>query len=227
MSTLASASIPPGSSTPASAFIPPGTSTLTSASIPPRTSTSSATTSTPSTTLTLFPQLPYSSLVPISTPSSSSSAVETSSRPAPSSSACPLVLPVQSAIDSHILILPTADSFNKQLSCAKSITKIIKEHFVENHASFGKIPDRIKKICIQSSRKDIDGTRRMSVPYGMLGINESHYVKYQELKTNTEWLHIETGSPMPTDEQLMFEAVGSNKGHVYDFSSQSVAITAK
>ncbi|KAI5669037.1 hypothetical protein M9H77_18890 [Catharanthus roseus] len=52
--------------------------------------------------------------------------------------------------------------------------------------------------------------------------------KYQELKANTECLHIEIGSPTPTDEQLMFEAAsGSNKGHVYDFGSQSAAITAE
>ncbi|KAI5652432.1 hypothetical protein M9H77_29619 [Catharanthus roseus] len=52
--------------------------------------------------------------------------------------------------------------------------------------------------------------------------------KYQELKANAEYLHIETGSPIPTDEQLMFEATGcSNKGHVYGFGSQSASITAK
>ncbi|KAI5677798.1 hypothetical protein M9H77_08748 [Catharanthus roseus] len=46
--------------------------------------------------------------------------------------------------------------------------------------------------------------------------------KYQELKDNAECLHIETGSPISTDEQLMFEATsGSNKGHVYGFGSHS------
>ncbi|KAI5676495.1 hypothetical protein M9H77_07447 [Catharanthus roseus] len=52
-----------------------------------------STTSIPSVTLTLFPQLLYSSLAPISTPSSSS-AVGTLSRPAPSSSARPQAPPV-------------------------------------------------------------------------------------------------------------------------------------
>ncbi|KAI5657983.1 hypothetical protein M9H77_26776 [Catharanthus roseus] len=38
--------------------------------------------------------------------------------------------------------------------------------------------------------------------------------KYQELKVNAKHLHIKNGSPIPTDEQLMFEAVGgSNKCH--------------
>ncbi|KAI5663270.1 hypothetical protein M9H77_22593 [Catharanthus roseus] len=54
------------------------------------------------------------------------------------------------------------------------------------------------------------------------------YVKYQELKANEERLYIETGSPIPTDEQLTFEASsGSNKGHVYNFDSQSAAITVE
>ncbi|KAI5653897.1 hypothetical protein M9H77_31084 [Catharanthus roseus] len=39
-------------------------------------------------------------------------------------------------------------------------------------------------------------------------------------------VHMQTGSSMPTDEQLMFEATcGSNKGHVCGFGSQSTAIT--
>ncbi|KAI5657198.1 hypothetical protein M9H77_25991 [Catharanthus roseus] len=51
---------------------------------------------------------------------------------------------------------------------------------------------------------------------------------YDEPKANVECLHIENCSPMPTDEQLMFEATdGSNKGHVYDFGSQSAAITTE
>ncbi|KAI5676047.1 hypothetical protein M9H77_06997 [Catharanthus roseus] len=41
-----------------------------------------------------------------------------------------------------------------------------------------------------------------------------------ELKANAERLHIETGSPILTDEQLMFEAAsGSNNGRVYGFGS--------
>ncbi|KAI5661738.1 hypothetical protein M9H77_21061 [Catharanthus roseus] len=39
---------------------------------------------------------------------------------------------------------------------------------------------------------------------------------------------IETGSPILTDKQLMFEAAGgSNKGLVYSFNSQSAAVTAE
>ncbi|KAI5654483.1 hypothetical protein M9H77_31670 [Catharanthus roseus] len=49
-----------------------------------------------------------------------------------------------------------------------------------------------------------------------------------ELKANTERLHIEVGSSILTNEQLMFEAAGgSNKGHVYSFDSQSTAVTAE
>ncbi|KAI5683705.1 hypothetical protein M9H77_04933 [Catharanthus roseus] len=46
--------------------------------------------------------------------------------------------------------------------------------------------------------------------------------KYQKLMENAKRLHIETGPPILTDEQLMFEAAsGSNKGHVYGFGSHS------
>ncbi|KAI5672506.1 hypothetical protein M9H77_12870 [Catharanthus roseus] len=126
----------------------------------------------------------------------------TSLRPSHSSLARPLMPPMQGVVESHILILPTAN------------------------------------------RKGINETRCMSVPYGMLGetslitlqgldirggengqgiciIRVVHPtaspkgIKYQELKANTECLHIETGSPLQTEVQFMFEAVGgSNKGHV-------------
>ncbi|KAI5654732.1 hypothetical protein M9H77_31919 [Catharanthus roseus] len=96
-------------STPASASIPPRTSAPASASISLWMSASPAATSPPPATLTPFPQLPYSSPAPISSPSSSSSATGTSSRPTPSLSARPLMPPVQGALGSRILILPTAD----------------------------------------------------------------------------------------------------------------------
>ncbi|KAI5672626.1 hypothetical protein M9H77_12990 [Catharanthus roseus] len=52
--------------------------------------------------------------------------------------------------------------------------------------------------------------------------------KFWEMKANMEQLHIETGSPILTDEQLMFEvASGSDKGHVYSFCSQSIAVTVE
>ncbi|KAI5667675.1 hypothetical protein M9H77_17528 [Catharanthus roseus] len=86
-----------------------------------------------------------------------------SSRPAPSSSARPLApapsstpSPApssQGVVKSRILILPTADSFNKQSDCAKMTTEIMKAHFVEAHPSFGKVLDRIKKMRYAESRK--------------------------------------------------------------------------
>ncbi|KAI5662321.1 hypothetical protein M9H77_21644 [Catharanthus roseus] len=52
--------------------------------------------------------------------------------------------------------------------------------------------------------------------------------KYQELEANVECLHIEIGLPIPTDEQLMFEAAGdSNKGHIYSFTSQLATVITK
>ncbi|KAI5652321.1 hypothetical protein M9H77_29508 [Catharanthus roseus] len=80
------------------------------ASIPLETSASLATTSTPSASASI-PQFPHSSPVPITTPSSSSSTVGTLSIPAPSLSLCPLAPPLQGAVDSHILIFPTADKY--------------------------------------------------------------------------------------------------------------------
>ncbi|KAI5650874.1 hypothetical protein M9H77_36879 [Catharanthus roseus] len=133
MSTpLVSASIPLGMS----ASLGTTSTPPISASIPLRTSASPTTMSTPPATLTRFPQLPYSSPAPISTPSSLFS-TRTSSRPDPSSSARPPAPPV----------------FNKQSACAKSITGIIKEHFVEAHASFGKIPNRIKNMRYTELKK--------------------------------------------------------------------------
>ncbi|KAI5662332.1 hypothetical protein M9H77_21655 [Catharanthus roseus] len=39
-----------------------------------------------------------------------------------------------------------------------------------------------------------------------------------------ERFYLETRLPIPTDEQFMFEdASGSNKGHIYDFTSQYAA----
>ncbi|KAI5654945.1 hypothetical protein M9H77_32132 [Catharanthus roseus] len=63
---------------------------------------------------------------------------------------------------------------------------------------------------------------------GGQGPGKSTPAKYQELKVNMERHHMETGLPILTDEQLMFEvACGDNKGHVYGFSSQSIVITTK
>ncbi|KAI5653590.1 hypothetical protein M9H77_30777 [Catharanthus roseus] len=188
------------------------------------TSASLAAIFTPLATLTPFPQLPYSSPTPISTPSSSSSTVGTSSRPAPSSSACPPALLMQGTVDSCILILPTADSFNKQSSCAKSISEIIKERTCCMSVPYGtlgrKEPRYVTRTsCTRMSKKDM-GRQAIRQILGK--------AKYQELKANAERLHIETGSPMLTDKQLMFEVVdGSNNGHVYGFGSQFATISVE
>ncbi|KAI5681719.1 hypothetical protein M9H77_02947 [Catharanthus roseus] len=118
--------------------------------------TPQAAASTPLATLTQFSQLPYTSSAPTSTPSSASSAVGMLSRPAPSSSPRPpapvplsapsLAPSSQGVVDSLILILPTADSFNKQSDYAKLITKNMKAHFVEAHLSLGKVLERIKNM---------------------------------------------------------------------------------
>ncbi|KAI5666800.1 hypothetical protein M9H77_16653 [Catharanthus roseus] len=82
------------STPPALASIPQGTSTSpTTMSTSPTSASIPLGTSTPPATLTAFSQLSYSSLAPISNPSSSSSDVVTSSRPSPSSLG-PLVPPV-------------------------------------------------------------------------------------------------------------------------------------
>ncbi|KAI5654032.1 hypothetical protein M9H77_31219 [Catharanthus roseus] len=50
----------------------------------------------------------------------------------------------------------------------------------------------------------------------------------EELKANAEHLHIKTGSPILTDEQLMFQHTGgSNKSQVYGFGSQSAVVIPK
>ncbi|KAI5663349.1 hypothetical protein M9H77_22672 [Catharanthus roseus] len=91
-------------------------------------------------------------------------------------------------------------SFNKQSACEKSITEIIKEHFVEANAT------------VENGR----------------GICTIRVAKYHELKANAARLHIETCSPILIDEQLMFETVGvKNKGYLYSFGSQFAAITTE
>ncbi|KAI5661971.1 hypothetical protein M9H77_21294 [Catharanthus roseus] len=78
-------------------------------------------------------------------------------------------------------------------------------HFIEAYPSFGKVSDRMKDMW-----------------YTELG------AKYQEPTVNAVRLHIETGSLIPTDEQLMFKATGeSNKSNVYGFGLQSAVITAE
>ncbi|KAI5667633.1 hypothetical protein M9H77_17486 [Catharanthus roseus] len=73
------------------------------------------------------------------------------------------------------------------------------------HSSSGKVPDRMKNMWYTEFE-----------------------AKYQDLKANVERLHIETGSPILTDEQFMFEAASRrNKGCIYGFGSQSVVVTAE
>ncbi|KAI5659140.1 hypothetical protein M9H77_27933 [Catharanthus roseus] len=50
----------------------------------------------------------------------------------------------------------------------------------------------------------------------------------EELKANTERLHIETGSPISINKQLMLDAAGgNNRDNVYGFGSQFAAVTAE
>ncbi|KAI5649039.1 hypothetical protein M9H77_35044 [Catharanthus roseus] len=71
--------------------------------------------------------------------------------PAPSS-ASSSVLSSWGVVDS-ILILRTANSFNKQSHCAKFITEIVKAHFVESRPSFGKVPNKVKNMWYTEFRK--------------------------------------------------------------------------
>ncbi|KAI5677246.1 hypothetical protein M9H77_08196 [Catharanthus roseus] len=231
------------------ASIPPRTSlSPAAASTLPRTCTSPVVASTPSETLTLFPQLPYSSPAPTSTSSSASSSTEMSSRPAPSSSARPLgpapssvlspTASSQGVVQSCILILPTANNFNKQSDCAKVITEIMKAHFAEGHPSFGKVPYRMKNMWYtefgrhtrrggrRHSRTGCKGVVARGVASTLAGLGgedgrglrtvgivcptasaERTMGRYtiqpilgEELKANAGCLHIETGSPILTDE---------------------------
>ncbi|KAI5668960.1 hypothetical protein M9H77_18813 [Catharanthus roseus] len=138
---------------------------------------------------TLFPQLPYTSPASTSTHSSASSTVGISSRPAPSSSEClqstapsssPSPTPSsQGVVESRILILLIADSFNKQSDCAKVITKIMKAHFVEAHLSFGKVSDRIKNYGIQNRKEVSMGSDALACHSGHLA--KIGFITIQEL----------------------------------------------
>ncbi|KAI5672721.1 hypothetical protein M9H77_13085 [Catharanthus roseus] len=135
-------STPPGMS-PSLTAISSGTSpSLTVASTPPGTSTPLAATSTPPAILTPFSQLPYSSPAPTSTSSFASFTTGMLWRPASLSSAH-----LPGVVNSCILIISTAESFNKQSNCVKLITEILKAHFVEAYLGFEKVPDRIKNMC--------------------------------------------------------------------------------
>ncbi|KAI5669344.1 hypothetical protein M9H77_19197 [Catharanthus roseus] len=126
--------------------------------------------------------------------------------PAPSS---------QGVVDSRILILSTADSFNKQSDCAKLITEIMKAHFVEVHPSFGKVSDRIKNMCYtefgmaqqnwlhgsggQGLGKHTGRSRYFIEWWDKMGkaFAQSTFMSYCiKLKSNAKRLHIETDSPI-------------------------------
>ncbi|KAI5677865.1 hypothetical protein M9H77_08815 [Catharanthus roseus] len=78
----------------------------------------------------------------------------------------------------------------------------------------------IKTVCPIASTEGIVGRYTIRPVLGK--------ANYQELKANAECLHVETGSPILTEEQLMCEVVGgSNKGHIHGFGSQSTAVTAE
>ncbi|KAI5676667.1 hypothetical protein M9H77_07617 [Catharanthus roseus] len=188
---------------------------LASASIPPGVST-------PPVTLTLFPQFMYLSLAPISTPSSSLSTMGTSLRPASSPLTRPPAPLVQGAVDSRILISSTADRALCLGSCK----------FWDN-------PGQNKELVVYRVQARMlsrrSGRRRRRTVYRDMvarglgkHIGGSRSFIEWELKANVERFNVETGSPIPNDEQLMFEAGGgSNKGHVYGFCSQAAAITVE
>ncbi|KAI5663013.1 hypothetical protein M9H77_22336 [Catharanthus roseus] len=83
-------------------------------------------------------------------------------------------------------------------------------------------------VVTRGPRDKMDEAFTQSELYVLLHPQKGQWAKYYERKANVEQLHIETGSPIPTDEQLMFEATGeSNKDHVCGFSSQSPATTVE
>ncbi|KAI5677673.1 hypothetical protein M9H77_08623 [Catharanthus roseus] len=295
-------------STSASTSIPPETFDSASASIPPGTFASLATMFTPPAILTPFPQVSYSSLMPIFTPSSSF-VVGTSSL------ACPQVPPVQGVVDSRILILPTTDrntllrlmqvledpkqnkehvldrdhnvrSALRPIRCPRIYSLVLCEwrvRWIWNRALVRclagidyEMPELISndlvmrfELCpwsptvalhvhlnlvVEATLTCLDSFRlssRVRTPHltkddqrrtgengrGICTIRvcTSFYISKRGsrsicdlLKANAKRLHIETGSPMPIDEQLIFETTGDcNKGHVYSFSSQSAAITTE
>ncbi|KAI5676531.1 hypothetical protein M9H77_07481 [Catharanthus roseus] len=135
-------------------------------STPPKTSTSPTMTSTPLATLTPFPQLPYSDLAPISTPSSSALVVRTSLRPAPLSSTPPTT---EDFVDARTLITMHSKSFSKQSDCARLISEIMKQQYVEAHPNFRKVPNNIKNMWY--TEFGFDGTQDMTVPYRSFGRN--------------------------------------------------------
>ncbi|KAI5663220.1 hypothetical protein M9H77_22543 [Catharanthus roseus] len=78
---------------------------------------------------------------------------------------------------------------------------------------FGNHPMGLDHSVTEENGRGICTVRVVHLTASAKGIVGPH-AKYQELKTNAEHLHIEIGSTMATDEQLMFEAAGdSNKGH--------------
>ncbi|KAI5667499.1 hypothetical protein M9H77_17352 [Catharanthus roseus] len=79
--------------------------------------------------------------------------------------------------------------------------------------------DLMYEVGIQEEARG--GTAESAIGAWWPGAWQAHrWDKYQELKANAKRLHIETGSPILNNEQLMFEAAGgSNNGHVYGVGS--------
>ncbi|KAI5663280.1 hypothetical protein M9H77_22603 [Catharanthus roseus] len=171
------------------------------ASIFPGTSTPPTVASIPPATLTPFQQLPYSSPVAIST-ASASSAAGMSSRHSPSSSARPLAL--------------TPSSCPSSVLSSRVLLTLASLSYLPLTGENGQGLCIVRSVCPTASAE------------GTVGRYMIQRVLDEELKANTEHLYIEIGSPILTYKQLMFRAFnGSNKEHVYGYSSQSTAITVK
>ncbi|KAI5661688.1 hypothetical protein M9H77_21011 [Catharanthus roseus] len=143
---------------------------------------------------------------------SASTSVKTSTTPVETAS------PPKTSFSMAAASTPPGTSYPLPSDCSKVIIEIMKAHFVEAHPGFGK-----------SSRKGReDGRGLHTVRTVCPTTSAERKAKYQEMKTNMEKLHIETGSPILTEEQLMFEvASGSNKDHVYGFGSKSTVVTVE
>ncbi|KAI5654160.1 hypothetical protein M9H77_31347 [Catharanthus roseus] len=140
--------------------------------------------------------------------------------------------PAATSIPTGTSTPPAAASTPPQSDCAKVITKIMKAHFVEAHPCFGKSSGKTgyRGVVTRGSTSTTvvgeDGRGLRTVETVCPTISVEGTAKYRELKANAKRLHIETGSPILTVEQLMFKAVdGNNEGHVFGLESQSAVVT--
>ncbi|KAI5667226.1 hypothetical protein M9H77_17079 [Catharanthus roseus] len=195
---------------------PTTTSTPPAASIPPGTFASPATTSTPPATLTLFPQLLYSSPAPLF------EWFRKRYRWDP--------------LHEHAIW----DAWQKRASLRYKDLMYERAHMLSRSGRRhrgtvcrGMVP-RGSASTLADLDHSMSGGRKWArhlqnqscTSYCISKRDNGSTPEILGAKGEREHLHIEISSPIPTDEQLMFDvAGGSNKGHVYDFGSQSAAIT--